>query len=165
VSKPTLKVTADFTQAFQEVIKSLRRQSVLVGVPADDNNRSEGDPIGNAGLLAIATFGSPARNIPSWDILGIGIRKVQKEVATVFKDGGKRVLSGGANALDAMYEKAGIIASTSCKKVLNTQEGVPPDRPTAATLAARKRFGFLGDKYWLVTGQLRNAITYVVKGR
>ncbi|MFI5416190.1 MAG: hypothetical protein ACHQXJ_02430, partial [Nitrososphaerales archaeon] len=62
------------------------------------------------------------------------------------------------------YERAGIIAANACKKVINDQEGLKP--PAPATLKARKYItasGFKGTKSLLVTGQVRNAITYVVK--
>ncbi len=163
MSKPTLKVTTDLTKQVNDIVKRFKRDSVLVGIPAEDNARSQAGSIGNAALLAIANFGSAARNIPPWPIMSIGIREAQDEIATTFKDGAKKALSGGVAALSGVYTRAGIIASTSVKKVLNSQEGVPNDKPSKATLAARKRFGFLGKKYWIVTGQMRNAITFVVK--
>lgn len=164
MSRPTLKVTKDFTKSFNGVVKALSKKTVLVGIPADKDARRDDMPIGNAGLLAIATYGSEANDIPPWNILGIGLRNAQAEIADVFKQGARDALSQGQRAVDRSFERAGIIASTACKKVLNEQEGVPPDRPAEATLDSRAARGFLGKKYWLVTGQLRNAITYVVKG-
>ena len=56
----------------------------------------------------------------------------------------------------------------SIKKVINAQEDVPSDKPSQSTLDARKNrkpTPFKGTKYWLVTGQMRNAITYVIGGQ
>lgn len=160
---PTLKVTKDITGQVNEIVAKFKRDSVLVGIPQENGPREKDSPIGNAALLAIANFGSPARNIPPWPVMAIGIGMAQNEITKAFKDGAQRALSQGLSALPGIYNRVGIIASVAIKKVINTQAGVPPGKPDESTLAARKRFGFLGKKYWLVTGQMRNAITYVVK--
>lgn len=174
MSKPTLKVTSDFTKQFNDAIKRFRHDKVLVGIPEDANDRKpeegESAEMGNAALLAIANFGSPMNNIPPWPIMAIGIRNAQDSIATQFKTCAQAVLSSlirgtsGLDAMDTYYNRAGIIASTSVKKVINTQEDVPTNKPSDATMHAREARGFKGDKYWLVTGQMRNAITYVVRG-
>lgn len=172
-SKPTLKVDKDFTKQFNDTIKKFRHDKVLVGIPEDTDGRKDLEqegPIGNAALLALANFGSPMNNIPPWPIMAIGIKNAQDSIAEQFKICAQKVLSslvGGTSGLGAMetyYGRAGLIAATSCKRVINEQEDVPPNKPSAATMASRKAVGFKGDKYWLVTGQMRNAITYVVRG-
>lgn len=167
---PTLTVTSDFTERFNEIIKKFKNDSVLVGIPADNTERkpdADGKmpAINNATLLALANFGSPMNNIPAWPIMQLGITRAQAAITEQFKLAAKRGLTIGFEAVDQAYERAGIIASTSIKKVINDQEGVPPGRPNEGTLDSRKRAGFKGQKYWLVTGQMRNAITYVIKGK
>lgn len=164
-------VTADFTDQFNAVIKRFKNDVVLVGVPEDNSARPE-DPeaggINNATLMAIANFGSPQRNIPPWPIFAIGIRNAQDDIAAQYKAAAMLTLKQGLSALDTYYNRAGQIAANSIKKVINDQEDVPDDKPAAATLAARrsrKPTPFKGTKYWLVTGQLRNSITYVVGGQ
>lgn len=161
MAKPYLKVTADFTKDFQKVIGKFRNDVVLVGIPEDENSRGDGDPIGNAALLAINNFGSPANNIPARPVMTIGIREAQGEIAEQFKAAARQALSGAAAALSRAYQRAGIIASTSIKKVINEQLGIDP--PSEATLKRREIAGFKGTKALIVTGQMRNAITYVVK--
>lgn len=160
----TLTVTEDFTKEFNEIINSFKNDEVLVGIPEENSTRDGNEPINNATLLAIANFGSPANNIPAWPIMAIGIRNAQDDIAEQYKIALKNAFSKGLSALGTYYERIGIIASNSVKKVINTQLGVPPDKPEESTLASRKSKGFKGSKYWLVTGQMRNAITYVVKG-
>lgn len=168
--KSTLKVTSDFTDQFNALIKRFKNDVVLVGIPEGDTTR-QGDgsePINNATLLAIANFGSPKRNIPPWPIMAIGIRNAQEAIAEQYKGAVQKSFKRGLSALDEYYNRAGLIASNSIKKVINLQEDVPPDKPAAATIAARRRrkpTPFKGTKYWLVTGQMRNAITYVIGGR
>lgn len=159
--KPTLKVTSDFTSDFNDIISKFKRDDILVGIPEEDTTRKDNDPITNAALLAICNFGSPLNNIPPWPVMAIGLKNARDEITDQFKKAAVDALSKGVAALSPAYNRIGIIASNSIKKVINTQEKVPEGKPEASTLAARKS---KGEKYWIVTGQMRNAITYVVKG-
>ncbi len=166
MSKPSLTVTSDFTKTFNETIARFKRDAVLVGIPQDENAREPGDdePMNNAALLALNHFGSEEAHIPPRPVLSIGIKKAQDAIAEQFKICAQNVLSKGPAALETYYERAGIIASNACKKVINDQEGLAP--PAESTLKARKylkQSGFKGTKALLVTGQMRNAITYVVQ--
>lgn len=161
MSKPTLKVTADWTKQFNAIIKKFKRDVVLVGVPQDENPREESGEIGNAALLALNNFGSPANNIPARPVMEIGIRNTQNEIADQFRDAAVRALSGSPAAISAAYTRAGIIASNGVKKAINDQIGIEP--PADATLTAREARGFKGTKSLIVTAQMRNAITFVVK--
>lgn len=160
--KPTLTVTADFTEEFNEIVKKFKRDVVLVGIPEEDNERQDDAPIGNAAILALNEFGSPANNIPARPVMQIGIRNAQDAIAEQFKKATVEALSKGVSALSPAYNRIGIIASNSVKKVINSQEGIAP--PSEATLAIRKSKGFKGTKALIVTGQLRNSVTYVVAG-
>lgn len=157
---PTL-VTTDFTKDFFAVIKKFKKDAVLVGIPEEESPR-ESDLINNATLLAINNFGSPANNIPARPVMEIGIRQAQPEIVNAFRAGAKRALSGGKNALSTAYNRAGIVAANGVKKAINAQEGIA--EPADSTLAAREARGFKGTKALIVTGQMRNAITHVVKG-
>lgn len=159
--KPYLKVTSDFTQDLSKILKKFRNDKVLVGIPEEKDSRQSSDGIGNAALLAINNFGSPANNIPARPVMQIGIRNARDEISEEFKRAAVEALSGGAAAVSRAYNRAGIIASTAIKKAINDQDGIEP--PSDATLAARESRGFKGTKALIVTGQLRNAITYVVK--
>jgi hypothetical protein len=161
--QPTLTVTSDFTADFNRIVKSFQRDAVLVGIPAADTTRDDDAPITHAALLAMANFGSPANNIPAWPVMAIGIKNAQDAIAEQFAKAAKEVLTKGTGALETYYDRAGFIASNSIKRVLNDQEGVPSGKPEDSTMDARKSRGFKGTKYWVVSGQMRNAITYVVK--
>jgi hypothetical protein len=166
---PSLTVTTDFTKKFNDAIQRFKRDSVLVGIPSSDNERDqesdeESGPIGNAAILAINHFGSEEAHIPLRPVLAIGIKNAQEPIAAQFKIAAQQVLSKGPSALTMYYERAGIIASNACKKVINDQDHLKP--PSPATLKARQyltQSGFKGTKSLLVTGQMRNAITYVVQ--
>lgn len=164
--KPTLTVTADFTDNFNAIIKKFKRDAVLIGIPQEETIRDAGKDgitplINNATLLAINEFGSPANNIPARPVMAIGIKSAQGEITNQFKKAAIDALSNGFSALTKYYERVGIIASNSVKKAINAQEGFPG--PAESTLESRKAKGFPGTKSLVVTGQMRNAITYVVK--
>lgn len=163
MSKPTLEVK-DFTKEFNEVISKFKNDSVLVGIPEDETDREDGETAGinNATLLAINNFGSPINNIPARPVMEIGIRAAQDDIAAQYKIAAIKALTQGPKALSQYYNRVGIIASTSIKKVINEQIDIDP--PSAGTLRTRKSRGFKGTKSLIVTGQLRNAITYVVPG-
>jgi hypothetical protein len=161
VSKPTLIVTQDFTYQFNEMIKKFKKDNVLVGIPETTTTRSDDSSINNATILAINEFGSPANNIPSRPVMKIGIKNAQDEIAEQFKLAAQKVWEQGYSALDTYLNRAGIIASSSIKKVINSQDGILP--PAESTLKARRAAGFSGSKSLVITGQLRNSITWVVR--
>lgn len=162
MSKPTLKVLVDNTDELMKALRALRRDSVQVGIPAEDNARSSDNPIGNAGLLAIHNFGSPANNIPARPVMEIGIRLAQRAITEEFKKGAVQALSKGPRAVFVSYSRAGSIAANSIKNVITDQIEIEP--LAESTLKAREAEGFSGTKALIRTGQMRNAITYVVKG-
>ncbi len=160
--KPPTLVVEDFTEKFNQIVKQFKRDAVLVGIPEDDSERDESDPVNNATLLALNEFGSAINNIPPRPAMAIGIRNAQAAIAEQFKLAARGALTKGLAALPIAYNRVGIIASSSIKKAINSQEGLAP--LADSTLAAREAAGFKGTKALIVTGQMRNAITYVVKG-
>lgn len=169
--KPTLTVTKDITAEVMEAVKRFRNDSVLVGIPEEKTERKpeagqkkiEDGHINNATILAINHFGSEKLRIPPRPVLTIGLRNAQDQIAEEMAKAAKEALSRGWVAVDKYYNKAGIIASNSVKKAINAQTGLKA--PAEATLSRRKAMGFAGTKTLIVTGQLRNSITYVVKGK
>lgn len=161
---PTLIVKKDILKKINDSIKSFAGKATLVGIPQENTARdkTDGQQINNATLLFIHNFGSPANNIPARPVMDIGIEKVQDQIALEFGKAAVAALSKGNAAIDLYYERIGVIASSSVKQVINNQEGI--EAPSEATLKARKAAGFKGTKALIKTAQMRNAITYVVKG-
>ncbi len=161
MSKPFLKII-DLTSAFMDCVDALKVKETMVGIPEDENGREDGE-INNASLLFINNFGSPAQNIPARPVMAIGIRKAQDAIVLEMEKAAKAAFTKGPAILDKYYERVGIIASSSVKRVINSQEGIL--EPSQATLDSRKRRGFNGNKALIETGQMRNAITYVVRNK
>lgn len=168
MSQPKLIVTADFTAEFNDIVKRFRKDDILVGIPEEDTSRKlepgddEKGPVNNATLLAINDLGLPAAHIPPRPAMEIGIKNAQDEIAEGFKATAIAALSQGVSAISPGYNRIGITASVAIKKAINAQNGFPP--LSKATLAARKAAGFKGTKALIVSGQMRNAITYVIRG-
>ena len=163
MKKNGFKVIKDITDSINNIIKLLKDDQVLVGIPQDTSERKEDEgesPINNATILAINEFGSPSNNIPPRPVMAIGIRNAQDQIANQMKVAAKSLLEADSGKATQAYERMGLIASNSVKKAINAQEGF--EGPSEATLAARERAGFKGTKSLIVTGQLRNSITYVV---
>lgn len=159
-------VIVDNTEEFNKAVKAFKRDAVLVGIPESDTVRKDKDldteqGISNAALLAINVFGSPINNIPARDVMTIGLRNAKDDIAEQFKKAAQNVLSKGLSALTVYYNRAGFIASSAIKKAINDQEGIDP--PADSTLKSRAARGFKGTKALVVTGQMRNAITYVLQ--
>lgn len=167
MSEPYLKVE-DRTDDFKRLIESFKNDAVLIGIPQEDGPREKGPEgetpeINNATLMFINNFGSPANNIPARPVMEIGIRMVQDDLADEMGKAAKEALDKGTAAIEKYYNRAGLIGSNSVKNVINNQIDI--EGPAESTLRARKYLtqkGFNGTKSLLVTGQLRNSITWVV---
>lgn len=176
MAKNGLTVLFDRTAEFLEGVKVLTTTRVLVGVPADKAGRSEA--IDNASLAYIHDRGAPEANIPARPFMKPGIASVQDKIEAGLKKAGELALSNGGAAVARQYERVGTLARDAIKRKIN--EGIPP--PLAeSTLKARARRGRKGAvkelarrakglpadivyaKPLIDTGQLRNAISYVVR--
>jgi len=156
-----VKVVYDGLEKFKEAMKALSSIDVLVGIPEQktERNDEENTPITNAAIGYINENGSDLNNIPPRPHLVPGVQKVSKEVADEFKKAAQKAFSNPGAVLQH-YTRAGIIASNSVKEVIQSQDGF--QEISDATKQARENNNFKGDKALIVTGQYRNAITYVI---
>lgn len=158
--KSGIKVTFDGLSKLKADLADMATRQVLIGIPATENQR-EGDPIGNAALGYIHEKGSPVKNIPARPFLEPGVAKVAPKLVEEMKVGAQKILDGGEKAIDRAMNRAGIIAQNSVKSTIRAGEGFAPLAP--ATLAARKREGYKGEKPLIRTAQMLNSITYVIR--
>jgi len=142
----------------------LTQNEVLVGVPAEKTDRKF-DPsepkqdINNATLAYLNDKGSPANNIPARPFMELGIESQKTNIVKDMQAGAKSALSADDSAVDKTLNKVGLRAQLGIRNAI--QEITPG--PAEATLKARKRKGFKGEKALIVTGQLRNSINYVIR--
>lgn len=168
----SVKVTVvhDFSPRILDAIRQLRSKELLVGVPEEKNNRkpdeNESSEISNAAIMFIAENGSPANNIPARPVMTIGINAAQPRVVAEFKKGAQAIMDGNEGTIEKILTRVGMIASGEIKRVINNQIGIEaPAKSTIERRLARKPTPFLGTKALIVTGQLRNSVTFVIKDK
>lgn len=159
----SLKV--DRWAGFQKSIKSLTANKVLVGIPdANADRKPDPDdpvPITNAGIGYIMENGAPEKNIPARPFLKPGIADAKEAITDRLHKTAMKALDGDVSATKAGLTGVGLIAQRSVQEKI-TDGPFAPLAP--ATLADRVRRGRTGEKPLIDTGQLRRAITYVIRG-
>lgn len=157
------RITKDLVPQLLKAIEDMTKQQVLVGIPGDTPARTLTSlAMTNPQIGFIQEFGSPAANIPARPFLRPGVNAALPEIIERLKAGARKVVAipfdpdAGTKALMT----AGLVAQRSVRAYMNA--GVPPPL-AASTLRARRAKGYTTTKSLVVTGQLRNAVTYVLR--
>jgi hypothetical protein len=182
--KSGVSVVVDRSKNLEAALKALAGQEVLVGIPADKAQRQaapedgENAALTNAQLGYIHEHGSPARNIPARPFLATGIKDARDAIVDQLRAAGKTALDGNISGVDTALNKAGLIGQNSVRNHF-----VDNDWPALAESTLNKVIGQVmgGDGKVLkkgktraqtgainpliLSGQLRKAITYVVRKR
>ena len=138
--------------------------------------------INNATIAYINDNGSPAMNIPQRSFMRPGMSDCKEKIANRMKNGAIKALRGDLNASYAAFTYCGMAAQNAIRKRIT--DGIPPplaDRTLRERVKAnRGKKGALIEinsraagnepsvefsKPLIVTGQLRNSITYVIKNK
>lgn len=172
-------------EALQQALKDLADLELLVGFPEDNTARKDPEDaklgITNAALAYIHDNGAPEVKIPARPFMVPALDSVQERLADTLTaplktlgksqdpEAGKRVLM-----------RAGLIAQAAIRKKIN--EGIPPPL-SQRTLEERASRGRKGAKQELAnraaggaastllakplidTGQMRNAVSFVIRPR
>ncbi|MGY2438562.1 hypothetical protein [Pseudomonas sp. SDO52101_S400] len=157
-----MKITTDNVAKVLATIQELAGKQVLVGIPASKATREEGDaePINNAQLGHIHEYGAPASNIPARPFLIPGVARAQESINGHLQKAAKAAMDGNEEKVDVELNATGLVAQAGARYEINNGDLAPlSDR----TLAARRKRGRTGIKPLIDTGQLRNAITYVIR--
>lgn len=185
--KSGIFVTRDSTKQVFDCLKKLPDQDVLVGIPEQEATREDDDPVNNAMLGYIHEFGAPEANIPARPFLVPGVRDVKDRVSNFLKQAGKAALAGDSDKVTKAFHAAGLVASASVKNRIVSGDFQPLAEATLKARARRKGKGkgvalskgaqaeldsrAAGNapgtefaKPLNDTGQMRNAVTYVLRG-
>jgi hypothetical protein len=157
-----LKKIRDNAPAFRQALAELRRYDLLVGFPEEKASKRKDGTISNAALAYVHDKGSPAANIPPRPFLEPGVRSAQSPIAAQLRKGATAAVEGNIAAVTQALNSAGLVAQAAVRRYITTASFTPL-KP--ATLRARKRKGFKGEKPLIETGQLRNAVNYVLRNR
>lgn len=165
-------------------IDELTNTTVMVGVPEAENERRDG-AINNAALAYIHDKGSPAANIPARPFMEPGVKAVQGQITQELYNAGHAIFHGSSSSVTTALNRIGLITTRSIKSKIT--EGIPPElapstirgrinrvknKKRRAKLRADLASGVPGSRLGgaeglftplIVTSQLRNAITYVLR--
>jgi len=148
--------------AIDAYMARLTKNDVLVGIPASNAARKDGDPMNNPTRLYIHENGSPAANIPARPTMAPGIRDVQDKLNDEFAAAARYVGNGSQANIDRRLRRAGTIARDSIKNRINSN--TPP--PLAErTLQDRRARGKQSTATLVDEGEMRNAVTYVIRAK
>lgn len=163
---------------------------VLVGFPEETTTRPDDADITNASLGYIHDQGAPEQNIPARPFMLPGMADAEDKVADKLSQVMKAVLNGkGAGIAEVGMTQVGLIAKLSIQNKIN--DGLePPLAPSTIAQRYKSRKtqtrrdseleylslqgkgidemflqGAVGIKPLINTGQLRNAVTYVIRSR
>jgi hypothetical protein len=157
-------ITKDRLLGVLRDVHAMAASQVLIGIPESEDERNQrdadGSPLGNAAIGYIQETGSPANNLPARPFLVPGVELALKPATAALKSGAKKVLDGESGAGEKAMHVAGLIAQNAVRAKINS--GVPPAL-AESTLAGRRRRGRTGTTPLIDTGQVRNAITYVIR--
>lgn len=151
----SVKITKDRVPAMLKAVRDLVKQEVLVGIPSENAGRDEGAPINNAELGYLHEYGAPAANIPARPFLVPGVEGAESKFTPHLKAAAQAAISGEGGRVAQGLGRAGIVAATAVKRKID--EG--PFAPLSEATIQRKG----SDKPLLDTGQMRNAVTSVVR--
>ncbi|MGY0790956.1 hypothetical protein ACW7BJ_16440 [Azospirillum argentinense] len=166
-----MRVTRDSVGKLTESIRQLARRQALVGVPAGNAERQAGEPITNAEIAYIHTFGAPEANIPARPFLGPGIAKEKPQIIAELRAAADAALDGDAAGVERGLTRAGQRGATAAQTEIRNGLQPPLSPDTIANRAQRsagsgyRRKATEADaKPLWDTGQLLRSITYVVRG-
>jgi len=130
-----------------KALEMLGRKELIVGIPAEKNERSGDSPIGNAAIGYIHEFGSAAQNIPPRPHLMAGVLEHKEEIIKLMRGCARDVMAAAVPArgnvmptINTYYHNIGRMVRDSIKNKI--QEGLQPQiqpesllgRVTARTL-------------------------------
>lgn len=173
----------DNVKKLTQGVELLAETTVMVGVPEDKNDRRQGQ-ISNAALAYIHDKGSVLANIPKREFMEPGVAAVKREITELLIQATTAVLKG-AKTVEGYLTKIGLITTRSIKSKIT--EGIPPPlapstiKGRIARIKGKKRKDKIMDALasgtpasrqsgaegvftpLVVTSQLRNAITFVLR--
>lgn len=146
--------SVDNTEALRKSLEELSRKDVLVGIPENKTDRQEPE-INNATLALILERGNPISNVPPRPFLMPSIEADMDKITKIQQ----QVLQAAVNQQDTNLQlnRLGMLAQNIVKNwFTDPRNNWPPNSPV--TIAKKG-----SDMPNIDTGQLRNAITYVVR--
>lgn len=175
--------------SLSDATRRLVKQDLLVGIPDTNAERQrapgeKGEPASNAVIGYTQEFGSDEHHIPPRPFLIPGVGDAKPAIVAALQTAGSEVLTGNVGAVDKGFARAGFAAVSAVQAKITDGPFIPLSQRTIEARAVRGRKGakqYLklqgqGTPDWALqdanlvkplidTGQLRRAITFVVRDR
>lgn len=155
----SLRIVKDRVSEVLKSVKALTSKEVLVGIPSTTAGRDD-TPINNAEIGYLMETGSPAQNIPERPFLVPGVENARDKFTPHLKAAGLSALEGKTATIERDFDRAGIVAANAVKAKI-TDGPFTPLSPK--TLQKRRAKGRTGERPLIDTGQLRRAVSHVVR--
>ena len=149
-----MEITHDRVDEVFRAVARLDSHAVYIGFPGETQSRSEGG-INNPTLAYIHEHGAPGANIPARPFLEPGVENARDDILRAFEAAVRRALGGDRTALTNMLDLAGVIGVRAVQDKIMAG----PFAPLQPRTIARKK----SSRPLIDTGQLRQAVTYVVR--
>lgn len=158
-------IKIDNLEKVLKAINDLAGKDVLVGIPSSAPERKPDEdgnkpPPNNAVIGYWQETGDPEHNLPARPFLVPGVASVQAKLAERLGKAADAALAGDQKMAEVHMVRAGLEAQKAVRARINS--GIKPDLADS-TIAARLRRGRTGTVPLVDTGQLRNAINYVIR--
>jgi hypothetical protein len=187
--KAKLVKKQDGLEKLKRVLAAFEAERVLVGIPSNKADRSGTDlgALNNATIGIIMEKGSPAANIPARPWLAPGIVSAKSAIVSHYEQAAKKALrQGDLAAMSAAHKQVGHLTADAVKRYINSGTFAPLSPRTIANRARQrgtrrrvsetKYLGLVaggmspaqaqnvaGIRPLINSGQMRNAVTYVVR--
>ncbi|MBD2816342.1 hypothetical protein ID850_16710 [Xenorhabdus sp. Flor] len=164
-----LKITKDNAAAVLSALNRLTKMDVLVGIPASNANRSEGEKLNNAEIGYLQSTGGTVKlggktvTLPPRPFLELGIEDTKPVTTDHLKAAAEYAIAGKFEAAHRELERAGMVAANEAKKVISDGDRLHP--LSESTLQRRKAKDMPGEKPLYDTGILLKSITYAVRNK
>lgn len=135
---PRVIITKDKVNSVVGAITQLVGKHVLVGIPESNASRQDDESNGhptNAMIGYVMETGSPARNVPARPWLVPGTRESQRDWMPHLKGAATAALDGQPQRSDQELAAAGVVAESGVKRKINSN--IPPPL-SPATIRGRK---------------------------
>lgn len=178
---PNMQIPVDRVDELWDSLHALAKREILVGFPEETASREDSKEPTNAALGYIHDNGAPEQNIPARPFMVPGMDSVKDTAANRLLTVAKSVLRfGSRTSVEQGWHSVGLLVQAGIRRYIN--QGIAPPL-SEYTLQERARRGRKGAKQELAnraaglapstqlakplidTGQLRNAITYVIRNR
>lgn len=141
-------------------LKFMKENYVMVGIP-QKKSRRPGEPVTNAELLFIHSFGSPINNVPARPVIEPAIKDDKDRLSKMLKRSATLSLEGKEEEAVEQLKLTGMRGQNISRAWFTSpKNGWPPNSPSVA--AAKRKKGSTEPKPLIDTGELRKSIIYVV---